>query len=216
MSRTLLALDTATEACSVALYHRDEIFEHYELTPQQHGQHILSMVDKLLKRHDVALSALDGIAFGHGPGSFTGLRIAASVTQGLALAHDLPVLGISDCQALAQWAWRQGQHQRVLAIIDARMHEVYWGLYQQQNGIMQAEQADQVSATVTGSNLPDVAVGNGCGLVELELAQTYPDVLPHAYDIALIASSIAESQYVPASQAQPVYIRNRVTHQSRS
>ena len=211
MSRKLLALDTATEACSVALYLNDEIHELYELTPQQHGQHILSMVDKLLKRHDVALSSLDGIAFGHGPGSFTGLRIAASVTQGLAFAHDLPVLGISDCQALAQWAWREGQHERVLAIMDARMHEVYWGIYQLHDNIMQAAQADQVSATIAGTELPTVAVGNGCELVELQFTQTYPEALPHAYDIAFIAAQVPEQDYLSASQAQPVYIRNQVT-----
>jgi hypothetical protein len=133
---TLLALDTATEACSVALLHDGKVTSHYEVIPRLHAQKLLPMIKQLLADAGVALSAVDAIAFGRGPGAFTGVRIAIGVVQGLAFALERPVLPISNLAALAQGALREHGVQQVAAAIDARMDEVYWGCYRAEQGEM--------------------------------------------------------------------------------
>ena len=103
----ILAVDTATEACSAALYINGELFERYELAPRGHTQLILQMVEQLLEQHQLNLKQLDALAFGRGPGSFTGVRIATGVVHGLAFASDLPVVPVSPLAAIAQYAWQQ-------------------------------------------------------------------------------------------------------------
>ena len=133
---TLLALDTATEACSVALLHDGRVLSHYEVIPRMHAQRLLPMIKDLLAEAGVALSAVDGIAFGRGPGAFTGVRIAIGVVQGLAFALERPVLPVSTLAVLAQRALREQGAQQVAAAIDARMDEVYWGCYRAEQGEM--------------------------------------------------------------------------------
>lgn len=133
---TLLALDTATEACSVALLHDGKVTSHYEVIPRMHAQKLLPMIKQLLADSGVALNTLDAIAFGRGPGAFTGVRIAIGVVQGLAFALERPVLPVSNLAALAQGALREHGVQQVAAAIDARMDEVYWGCYQATAGEM--------------------------------------------------------------------------------
>ena len=125
----LLALDCATDACSIALQVGHTIVDDHRLIPQQHAQQILPMIDTLLASAGVQATQLDGVVFGQGPGSFTGVRIAAAITQGIALGADGGVLGISTLQVMAQGCWREFQDRQVGVALDARMDEVYWGLY---------------------------------------------------------------------------------------
>ncbi|MCR8722048.1 tRNA (adenosine(37)-N6)-threonylcarbamoyltransferase complex dimerization subunit type 1 TsaB, partial [Pseudomonas syringae] len=133
---TLLALDTATEACSVALLHDGKVLSHYEVIPRLHAQRLLPMIKELLAEAGVAMSALDAIAFGRGPGAFTGVRIAIGVVQGLAFALERPVLPVSNLAVLAQRAFREHGVSQVASAIDARMDEVYWGCYRETAGEM--------------------------------------------------------------------------------
>ena len=125
----ILAIDTATEACSAALYIDGERRSTYQLAPRQHSRLILKMIDGLLADADLSVNQLDAIAFGRGPGSFMGLRIAAGVVQGIAFAHDIPVIAISTLKAIAQRAYEQTKNKHILVAIDARMDEVYWAVY---------------------------------------------------------------------------------------
>ena len=122
----ILAIDTATEACSVALWNDGTIKAHFELCPREHTQRILPMVEEILAAGDLTLTDIDALAFGRGPGSFTGVRIGIGIAQGLALGANLPMIGVSTLATMAQGAWRKNGATRVLAAIDARMGEVYW------------------------------------------------------------------------------------------
>ncbi|MBV8805271.1 MAG: tRNA (adenosine(37)-N6)-threonylcarbamoyltransferase complex dimerization subunit type 1 TsaB, partial [Sinobacteraceae bacterium] len=135
----ILALDTATENCSAAVWLDGSLIQREREVERGHADLILPMIDELLAEAGIRLTALDAIAFGRGPGSFTGVRLAASVTQGLAFGADLPVVPVSDLRAVAQRAWnRQGNataaSHRMLVCNDARMHEVYWGCFEQGAG----------------------------------------------------------------------------------
>lgn len=220
----ILAIDTATEACSVALHDNGATFAHFELCPREHTQRILPLVNDVLTEGGVALSELDALAFGRGPGSFTGVRIGIGIAQGLALGAELPMIGVSTLVTMAQGAWRQTGATRVLAAIDARMGEVYWAEYQRdENGIWQGEdteavlkpeavearlaQLDGAWATVgTGWKAwPEMGASSGLtltdGSVELPAAQ---DMLPIALQM------LAEGRTVAVEQSEPVYLRNEV------
>ena len=123
----LLAFDTATDACSVALALHGAVAQRHVLCPQGHTQQLLPMVQALCAEAGITPAALDGIAVGIGPGAFTGVRIASALAQGLALAHGLPVVGISTLAALARGGWRLTGHAHWLLAVDARRQEVYWG-----------------------------------------------------------------------------------------
>ncbi len=125
----ILAIDTATEACSAALYINGQLRSSYQLAPREHSRLILKMIDGLLSEAELSVSKLDAIAFGRGPGSFMGLRIAAGVVQGIAFAHDIPVIAVSTLKAIAQRAFEQTKNKHILTAIDARMDEVYWAAY---------------------------------------------------------------------------------------
>ncbi|MDD0972356.1 tRNA (adenosine(37)-N6)-threonylcarbamoyltransferase complex dimerization subunit type 1 TsaB [Pseudomonas fontis] len=216
---TLLALDTATEACSVALLHDGKVLSHYEVIPRQHAQKLLPMIQTLLAEAGIGLSAVDAIAFGRGPGAFTGVRIAIGVVQGLAFALERPVLPVSNLALLAQRAYREHGAQQVAAAIDARMDEVYWGCYQADAGemrllggeaVLPPEQVS-VPAGVTGDWF---GAGTGWGYADrLPVSVTGQDasMLPHALDLLTLAGfAFARGEAVPADQAQPVYLRDKV------
>jgi tRNA threonylcarbamoyladenosine biosynthesis protein TsaB len=219
----LLAIDTSTEACSAALLIGTETREHFKLAPREHAKLILPMVDKLLAEAGLSLSQLDAIAFGRGPGSFTGLRIAASVAQGLAFGADLPVLSISTLAALAQGTHTDLGLTHVLAALDARMNEVYWGVYQiSGTGVMELHGEEQVCAPGEVA-FPDKGewqgVGSGwkeygtalrerCGTL---VHTVMPERQPRARDVALLGlTAMQRGLAVSAEQAVPVYLRNRV------
>jgi tRNA threonylcarbamoyladenosine biosynthesis protein TsaB len=224
----VLALDTSSGQCSAALLIDGRLIQRAVRTAREHARLILPMVDELLAESGLPLRALDLIAFGRGPGSFTGLRIAAGVTQGLAFGADLPVLPVSSLRALAEQARRRLAPQSVsghaLACMDARMGEVYWASYffEIASGIRPAtpEQVCAPAAVVIAESLrPDIAAGKGLeaypGLplrLELTPARCLADAEPDAADIArLAAADLASGQPgLPAEAAQPVYLRDRV------
>jgi len=222
MALTLLALDTSTDACSAALWHQNHLIERYQIAPRQHTALLLPMVEELLQAADLTLSQLDAIAFGCGPGSFTGLRVVASMVQAIAFAHDLPVLPISTLQALAQGAYRELQAEYVVAALDAAMQEIYAGFYHLKNGIMSPAAAEQVckpEALSTPNYGCWTGVGNGWDLyhepltqrLAAQLQQWFPQRYPRAYDIAVLAAKDYHSnKLLSAEQALPVYLRDDV------
>ena len=136
----LLAIDTATEGCSAALVNDQQLLTRMEVQPRKHAELILPMLDELLSEAGLAISQLDALAFGRGPGAFTGVRIATGVIQGIAFGADLPVVPVSTLRALAQRAFQEYQHANVLTAFDARMDEVYWASYQlAENGLMRLQ-----------------------------------------------------------------------------
>ena len=217
---TLLALDTATEACSVALLHDGRLLSHYEVAPRLHAQRLLPMIQDLLGEAGVALSAVDAIAFGRGPGAFTGVRIAIGVVQGLAFALDRPVLPVSNLAVLAQRAQRELGASQVAAAIDARMDEVYWGCYRLEQGEMRLQGVEAVlppeqASLPRGAEGDWVGAGTGWGSYAARLplhpAQVLGDLLPHAQDLLDLATfAWARGEALPAEQAQPVYLRDQV------
>lgn len=216
---TLLALDTATEACSVALLHEGRVTSHYEVIPRLHAQRLLPMIKALLEEAGIALSAVDALAFGRGPGAFTGVRIAVGVVQGLAFALDRPVLPVSTLATIAQRAHREHGAQQVAAAIDARMDEVYWGCYRLQAGEMRLAGVEQVMAPEQvalprGDNGDWFGVGTGWNYAS-RLAVRASDIdaglLPHAEDLLHLATfAWQRGEALPADQAQPVYLRDNV------
>jgi len=219
----ILAIDTATECCSAALWIDGEMLVREELSARGHAQRILPMARELLREGAVALAELDLIAFGRGPGAFTGVRLAASVTQGLAFAAKLRVLPISDLRAVAQQALElPGADAHVLVCQDARMAEVYWGYFSSVAGFAAPCSAEAVSAP---KNVPPPeaawrpCVGAGSGFLaypELtthfggKLAAFSPQLLPRAREIARLAAHDGPERAVPPEQAIPVYLRDDV------
>ena len=221
----LLALDTATECCSVALLTAAGVLEDHRLAPRQHAALILPMIEGLLAEAGLTRHALDVIAFGRGPGAFTGLRIAAGVAQGLALGLDLPVMPVSTLAALAQ----ASAAQRVLAALDARLGEVYFGYYTRGgDDLVVADAADGLAppdaiALPTDPAWRGVGIGPGWGAYGEVLGARLghhidtvdADVQPRAGGLArLAAAAHARGEAVSAELALPVYLRDRVTHGS--
>ncbi len=206
---TLLALDTATQACSVALLHDDAMTERFAIAPRQHTDLVLPMIEELLAERALARSALQAVAFGAGPGSFMGTRLAAGVAQGLAYALGIPVIPLSTLQIIAQTAYEQAGFSRVISAWDARMGEVYWGVYEVVDGLMQAQQSDQLSKPneiilTEGA----VLVGNAWPLYwEFESFEYYP----HAQSLlSLAAPALAAGQVLSALAVEPVYLREKI------
>jgi len=224
----ILAIDTATEACSAALYFQGEINQQYRVAPREHSHIILPMIEQLLAEAGIRVSELDALAFGRGPGSFMGVRIAAGVTQGIAFAWDLPVVPVSTLAAIAQTAHTETGAGSVLSAIDARMNEVYWAAYRLSgNGCMHLVGEESVTAPEQVSK-PDgdgwTGAGSGWSTYgEILKASLGPAVLsgqlnecfPSAKSIARLAVAEYEAgRHVPASKAVPVYLRDNVAKKS--
>lgn len=217
----ILAIDTVSDACSVAVCVQGEIASRVVHEPRAHGRLILAMVDDVLTELGTRLSALDAVAFGRGPGAFTGVRIGASVIQGLAYAVDLPVVPVSSLAALAH-GMTSGDKGLVLAAFDARMGEVYWGAYDVLgNGQTRLLGAEQV-ATPDSVFIPEgdcMGAGSGWATYRAELSAHLGErlvavddsLMPVATDVLAIAQVQFEQQGgVAAEQALPVYLRNNV------
>ncbi|WP_429195314.1 tRNA (adenosine(37)-N6)-threonylcarbamoyltransferase complex dimerization subunit type 1 TsaB [Aeromonas veronii] len=220
----ILAVDTATEACSAALLVGDKLFSRWEEAPRDHTRKILPMVQAVLEDAWISLSDLDAIAFGRGPGSFTGVRIGISVAQGLAFGAGVPLIGISTLAAMAQGAYRLDGAEQVLTAIDARMNEVYFGRYELIDGRMQLVGDEVVSEPAALVDVrgklagPVTCVGTGfetygetlSGLAdELEVSQVR---FPAAEDMLPLARAAwLAGEAVPVEQATPVYLRDKVT-----
>jgi tRNA threonylcarbamoyladenosine biosynthesis protein TsaB len=220
----ILALDTATEACSVALGLGDRELERYLELGRGHAGQILPMIHELLAEGGVTLSGLDAIAFGRGPGGFTGVRLAASVAQGLAFGAGVGVVPVSDLAAVAQQALTlEPGLQHVLVVNDARMREVYWSHFSVDGAMVKAAGAERVTAPAQvllpdRTDRPWAAAGRGLGVAP-ELAERaraagatlQAGLLPRAREIlALARPAVAGGQVLPAESALPVYVRDRV------
>lgn len=220
----LLAIDTATEACSAALLAGEELIERWQLAPRAHTQLLLPMIEAVMAEAGCTWSALDGIAFGRGPGAFVGVRIASACAQGLAFAHDLPVAPVSTLECLAFGAGRAHAACQVFAAIDARMGELYAGAWRlDADGWPMETLLAECVAPATALTLPGRWFGVGSGLAvaaaeldgRIDFSGRDPAALPHAADIARLgARRLAAGGGVPAAAAQPVYLRDEVAKKS--
>ncbi|MEE9286893.1 MAG: tRNA (adenosine(37)-N6)-threonylcarbamoyltransferase complex dimerization subunit type 1 TsaB [Gammaproteobacteria bacterium] len=219
----LLAIDTSTEACSAALFSDGEIKELWELAPRRHAELVLSMIDTLCADAGIGVANLDGLAFGRGPGAFTGLRIGAGVIQGIAFGLDLSVVPVSSLAALAQGALREAKRERVLSAIDARIGEVYWGAYAcGENRIMRGVLDECIrlpSEVPIPEHGPWFGVGSGWQAHGAALAARLGESLsafeaaryPRAQDVAVLGvEGFLRGESVPAESALPVYLRDQV------
>ena len=224
----LLAIDTVTEACSAALWLDGELQERFELAPRRHTTLILPMVQQLLAEAGLSLSQLDALAVDRGPGSFTGVRIGTSVVQGLGFAVDLPVVPVSSLATLAQTVWQKLQHENVLALIDARMQEVYWAHYVLQGQemiLLGEEQVSPVTQLMKDNEATVYCVGSGSRLYQEQLQsrdgyQVLTDngyEFPHAAVLAGLAVKAYErNEVVSAEKLEPIYLRNQVVQPKSS
>ncbi len=215
----IVALDTSSIACSVALLLDEKISFLHRILPLQQAQSVLPMIQELLSSHKITLNQLDAIAFGRGPGSFTGVRIAASVTQGLAYALQLPVIPISSLAALAQAAYMELGWEKLLVGVDARIQEVYWGAYEvDEKGLAQLF-GQEVICTPQQIPFPNDKAWYGVG----NAWQVYANVinyiplkvdatcLPTAQAILELAKvKYDRKEWVSAQEALPVYLRDSV------
>ena len=224
MSSRILAVDTATEACSVALLCDGEIISRFAISPREHTQKVLPMVEDVLAEAGLTLNQLDALAFGRGPGSFTGVRIGVGIAQGLALGADLPMIGVSSLMALAQGAFRTCGQSQVLAAIDARMSEIYCAQYQRDEaGIWQGEETEAVllpddfEATFSSLKGEWVCAGTGWAaypklLAEHAFISDSKLALPDAQDMLPIASQLwLAGKVVAVEDVEPTYLRNEVS-----
>jgi tRNA threonylcarbamoyladenosine biosynthesis protein TsaB len=224
----LLALDTSHSACSLALMIDNEIYLSHHDAPMQQAKLVLPSLDALLQAHDITLKDLDALAFGCGPGSFTGVRIAASVMQGLAYATDLPLISISSLAATAQAAFDDLGWPNIMVGTDARIQEVYWGLYQaNKNGLAELAGAEKVCPPQL-INIPPgrdwYAVGNAwqeyAEAMLTKIAFTPPGIdttrMPMANAVAKLAEAkFQKKEWVSLSDALPVYLRNNVASKGK-
>lgn len=220
----ILVIDTATEACSVALEANGQVYNRFEICPQQHSQRILPMIDEVLKDANIVLQNVDYLGFGRGPGSFTGVRIATGVLQGLALGTGHKVVGISTLAAMAQQAYMENQSGHVTAAIDARMSEVYFAQFQLEKDVMTVVGIEQVISPMQALQIQQQnpstswdAVGTGW--------QAYPDLnafegikeqtsilYPDAKYMLPLAKHLIKNGYATdVEEIRPVYLRDKVT-----
>jgi tRNA threonylcarbamoyladenosine biosynthesis protein TsaB len=224
----LLAVDTSTEACSAALYVDGEINQHYEIAPRQHSRLILNMIDELMSEADIAPKNIDVLAFGRGPGSFMGVRIAAGIVQGISFAHSIPVVPVSTLAAIASIAIEKTGINNALALIDARMQEVYCGIYKKTDSdlILQGKESvispDNVALPDTDSW---VAAGSGWTAyadvfnkkIDNGFVTSVDDCFPSAAAIARLAVRDYEKGIaVTAAETVPVYLRDDVAKKPRA
>ena len=222
----LLALETATDACSVALYSDGAVIELFEQIPRQHSQRLLPMVQALLAKDVCKGEGLSALVLGSGPGSFTGLRIAASCAQGLAYAWALPAVAVSTLDVQVSTAMREGllvEGDIALSLIDANMGETYWGVYRVSNGRPEWLEGPGVSVPEHLQTFADypalVAVGSGARYftefapaLRESIVSQYPDLLPHAQDLFPTAlTRYVEGELLKPHEIQPLYVRDEVS-----
>lgn len=214
----LLAIETSTEACSVAVYADGQVFARHELAPRRHTQLVLPWADELLAEAGLAKPQLDAIAVGRGPGAFTGVRLAIALVQGLALALDRPVLPVSTLAVLAM----QGQGDNILAAIDARMGEIYLGTFARDADGLVSATGPEILCAPSDAPIPDApmqGVGSGFaagdGALVTRLGEQLPGfdatALPHARDLASLAvRAWQRGEAIAADALEPAYLRDKV------
>jgi len=222
----ILAIETSSELASCALLVGDTVFHRSTSGVRTHSQSILPMVQELLGEAGMLLSDCDAVAFGAGPGSFTGVRTACGVAQGLAFGARLPVLPMVTLAAMAESCRARTGAVEVLTVLDARMNEVYWAQYRYDPAagswsevVAPGLAAPEAVAPVPCDGL--AACGNGFQAYAEAFAGkefavgALDDILPHAREMALLAArAFAAGKGVPAAQAQPLYLRNKVAYTS--
>jgi tRNA threonylcarbamoyladenosine biosynthesis protein TsaB len=218
----LLAVETATQACSAALYIEGQIQQRFEIAPQQHTKLILPMIDELMNEAGLKPQQLDGLAFGCGPGSFTGVRIATGIIQGIAFGADLPVIPVSTLAALAQDFFNQHSEDLVFTAMDARMGEIFWGVYERNSdGFAQlvGEEAVTSASAIVFPQRKGVGIGSAWAVYEAQLRGRLGELLqgfesgnlPQAAAIAQLGVlGLHANQGVAAEYAMPVYLRDKV------
>jgi tRNA threonylcarbamoyladenosine biosynthesis protein TsaB len=222
----ILAIETSSELASCALLAGDHVIARATSGVRTHSQSVLPMVQELLREAGIALADCDAVAFGAGPGSFTGVRTACGVAQGLAFGAGLPVLPLVTLEAMAESCRARSGATEVLAVLDARMGEVYWAQYRHDAArsawievaapalcAPQDLEPRPVAGLVACGNgftaYPDAFAGKPFALGALD------DILPHAREMALLgAVKFADGMALPAAQAQPLYLRNKVAYTS--
>lgn len=215
----VLALDTSSEYCSLALWLDGKILSRETLAGQRHSELLLPMLEEMLAQAKLTLSDFEGIAFGAGPGSFTGLRIACGVAQGLAFGASLPVVGVCTLEALAEAV----QGERVIAALDARMGEIYHAAYERSKpGGWRPVREPSLCLPAHAPQVPGsgwVGCGSGFAVHGQELKRRYrerlsriaPELVPHAKEIAQLAAlRFARGEGIDPALAGPLYIRNKV------
>nr|WP_299243297.1 tRNA (adenosine(37)-N6)-threonylcarbamoyltransferase complex dimerization subunit type 1 TsaB [uncultured Halomonas sp.] len=220
----LLALDASSSACSCAVWRDGEVFSRFALAPREHTRRLMPMIDDVLTEAQVALTDLDALAYGQGPGSFTGLRIAAGVAQGLAFALERPLIGVSTLAALALAAHRRYHLRHVISALDARMSEIYVGAYHCQDDAVTPVMADAVMPPQS-LELPPAnqgaqwcGVGSGWSLwedmpieVKTGINQCFVDPQPDAAAMVRLAARAFDAQEGrPPQEVIPVYLRDQV------
>lgn len=218
----LLAIDTATEACSAALMVDGEIAEQFCITQNGHSKLILPMIDSLLSDVGLQPADLDGLAFGCGPGSFTGVRIATGVIQGIAFALDLPVVPVSNLAAVAQEFFDNNLENFAFVAMDARMDEIYWGVYRRNSDGFATLIGQEAVTPANGIQFPEVSgvgIGTGWKVYQQELSTRLSghiirhetENLPRAKAVARLGLvGFNQGLAVPAELAIPVYLRDKV------
>ncbi|MEP4484492.1 MAG: tRNA (adenosine(37)-N6)-threonylcarbamoyltransferase complex dimerization subunit type 1 TsaB [Halioglobus sp.] len=222
----LLAIETATDACSAALYSDGEVIEVFEQIPRQHSQRLLPMVQELLAKDTRAGQALSALTLGSGPGSFTGLRIAASCAQGLAYAWSLPAIAVSTLDIQVSTAVREGllvEGDVALSLIDANIGETYWACYRVSNGYPELLEGPGVSRPEQLQTRQDysdmIAIGNGSRYIpqfdpalQERIVSHWPELLPHAQDLFPVAlNSYLAGNMIQPHEIQPLYVRDEVS-----
>ncbi len=228
LSMKLLAIETATESCSAALLIDNEVVTLSEVAPRRHNEIILPMCQRVLAQGETSLSQLDGIAFGRGPGAFTGVRLAASVTQGIALGQDLPVVSVSSLASLAQAAAEAEQVTQVLSCIDARMQEIYCGLYSlNDNNLMELVEDEKV---IPANNMAIsvhsdcYGAGSGWAVYAKDLHESLGKEINFNHEMFPQAEYVAklgrvyfdQGRHLSAIEALPVYLRDNVADKPKN
>ena len=217
----LLAVETSTEACSAALSIDGEVIERFELAPREHTKLILPMIDSLLADAELKPQQLDGLAFSRGPGSFTGVRISTGVIQGIAFGADLPVVPVSTLAAIAQNYFKHGDNDCVFTAMDARMGEIFWGVYikdEQGYAELMGDEAVTLAENIVFPDNQGIGLGSGWGVYQQQLSDQLGnqlkaveiDHLPRASAIAALGVYGFNSQAVSVENAMPVYLRDKV------
>ncbi len=216
-----LAIDTSTDACSVALQIDGSIISDHRVVARQHGALVLPMVDALMAQAGCKAAELDALIYGRGPGSFTGVRIGIATAQGIALGADIGVVGVSTLQSIAQACWREYADESVAVSVDARMDEVYFcKFFINEKQLMQSKFDEQIGP-------PEQVRGDMCAVWAGSGAERYSELLqenapasavcvrsgclPNAVDLLTLgADKVSDGQLQAAEFASPVYLRNKV------
>ena len=215
----ILAIETSSEMASCALLRGDTVLWRESNGVRTHSQAILPMLQELLAEAGLTVAGCDAIAFGAGPGSFTGVRTACGIAQGLAYGAGLPVIPLVTLPAMAQACHAACGATEVLAVLDARMGEVYWGQYRLENGAWTVVAEPALCAPLAVAPLAVdglVACGNGLSAYpEAFAGASLSHIMPHARELALLArAAFAEGATVAAADAQPLYLRNKIAFTS--